>query len=112
MGRSARKILASLFLGLYGLLSVSGPSLHAIPAFDHAKAAHGETTSDPGRPDNLPHPHDDCLVCHFLTLGQIHHDRASQGDSAPVSTQPASELSLLLPQASLLSAHPRAPPSA
>ncbi len=110
MGPLHRKILATVFLGLYGLLSVSGPSLHSLPAFDHGKSGHSETKQAPGRHSDLGNSHDDCLVCHFLAQGQLHHDTTPHGTSELTSPRSIGESPLLLVVRTPLQTHPRAPP--
>jgi len=110
MGQLHRKILATVFLGLYGMLSVSGPSLHSFPVFDHGKAERSETKEAPGRHSDLGNSHDDCLVCHFLAQSQIHHDSTPHDTSELTSPDAVGDAPCLEILHSPLHAHPRAPP--
>jgi hypothetical protein len=106
-----RLLLASL-LALYGLVTVCGPALHALPGCDHPGQIQS-SEQDPGqgaKPKSLSSSTDDCPICHFHTQGQflVTSDRDFCIDV--VRIQPADEPPIARSSHILNLSIPRAPP--
>jgi hypothetical protein len=104
-----RWLLASL-LALFGLVTVCGPALHALPGCDHQGPA--QTSDRETKPNSLAGSPDDCPICHFHAQGQFlvasDHDQCT----GVVRLRPADEPPLVLPTAVVRPCIPRAPPLA
>lgn len=109
MQRRARQLLLVSLFALYGVMTVCGPALHALPGADHVKASSPEGAD---RPDLPTSPHDDCPLCHFLVQAQIAEDCAHVLSTDVVRIQPADDLPLTFPPALDRPSGPRAPPFA
>ncbi len=107
MQRRTRQIVLASLLALYGVMTVGGPALHALPGAEHVKV--GGTTD--GERSNLPSSsHDDCPICHLLSQSQ-HTDISTHVLSIDVvRIQPADDPPLTFPPAIERSSGPRAPP--
>jgi hypothetical protein len=112
-GLVRRLFLASL-LALYGLVTLCGPALHALPGCDHPGQVQD---SDKGagqgaRPNSLAGSPDDCPICHFHAQGQflVASDRDLCTDV--VRLRPADELPLVVSSPVFRLSIPRAPPLA
>lgn len=105
----ARQILLASLLALYGVVTVGGPALHALPGAGHAKAA---TTADGDGSERPTSSDDDCPICHFFAQGQLAEDSTHVMSMDVVRIQPADDLPLTFPPAVARSAGPRAPPVA
>jgi hypothetical protein len=111
MRRRARWILLATVLTLYGVVTIGGPALHALPGFGHGAAtlaSHARNVpAQPDRDGKAPH---DCPICHFHAQGQL--DVAALGDLLVdvVRIRPASPSPLVFPPALDRPSSPRAPP--
>jgi hypothetical protein len=94
---------------MYGVITLCGPSLHAITGMEHARAA--SSSSEDEHTSALPASHDDCSICHFLGQMQCSVEPARALSLDVVRIQPADNLPLTFPPAIEPPAGPRAPPS-
>ena len=109
MQRRARQILLASLLALYGVMTVGGPALHALPGAEHVETG---TSADGDGSDHPTSSHDDCSICHFLAQGQLAGDSTHVPSIDVVRIQPADDLPLTFPPAVDRPSAPRAPPSA
>ena len=109
----ASQFLLATILALYGVITLSGPALHALPGFGHRST---ELASDraaaPGHGDQDNAAAHDCPICHFYAQGQL----IAGPDGAPsreiVRIRSADEPQLSSPLAVARPSIPRAPPLA
>ncbi len=109
MQRRARQLLLASLLALYGVMTVCGPALHALPGAGHVKA--GSLGGGDG-PDHPTRSHNDCPVCHFLAQVQIAGDSAHAPSMDVVRIQPVDDLPITFPPSIDRPSAPRAPPFA
>ena len=109
----ANQFLLAAILALYGLITLSGPALHALPGFGHRST---ELSSDraaaPGQGDQDNAAAHDCPICHFHAQGQLVTDPDSSPSLEIVRVRPADEPQLSSPLAVARPSIPRAPPFA
>ena len=109
--RRANQLLLATILSLYGVITVGGPGLHALPGFGHGSV--GLASDDgtaPAHADQESASTHDCPICHFHAQGQL----VSDPDACPcidvVRIRPATEAPLAFPPAVDRPSIPRAPP--
>jgi hypothetical protein len=107
-----RRALLASSLALYGLVTVCGPALHALPGCDHPGQVQN-ADQNPGhgaKPKSLSPSTDDCPICHFHTQGQfvVSSDRDFCIDV--VRIQPADEPPIARSSHVVNLSIPRAPP--
>jgi hypothetical protein len=113
MARFARRILLATLVAAYGGVTVLGPSLHALPGFNHTQSPLKDRTDGcTNRIVQFASSHDDCPVCHFLAQGQTVVDRDYCGRVEVVQIHPPDEISIIVPPNGRSPSHPRAPPLA
>jgi hypothetical protein len=113
MRQRVRQTLLVALLTLYGVATLSGPALHALPGLGHGLAK--LTSSDekiPGQSDRHHNAAHDCPVCHFNAQGQLNVDPATAMLVDVVRIRPADHPSLTFPSAPDRPSTPRAPPLA
>ncbi len=113
MRRARQYLLASLF-ALYGMATLCGPALHALPGFGHAECFgtyHGEGGTD-GLPGEDTTSHGDCPICHFNAQGQIVAEPDFDRCLDVVQVLPPDDPPLVFPPALERPSSPRAPPLA
>src|SRR5208337_3388406 len=67
----ANQFLLGMFLTLYGVITLSGPALHAFPGFGHGSAAlSSEQGAVPGHGERENTAVHDCPICHFHAQAQ------------------------------------------
>ena len=72
MRRRANQLLLATLLGLYGVVTLSGPALHALPGLGHASAKLGsQDEASPGHGERENSSTHDCPICHFHAQGQL-----------------------------------------
>jgi hypothetical protein len=111
MTASSQRILATLLLASYGLISACGNGLHAWAEGSHG-SPESSCSSEPhhSTPETPPPDHSDCLICHVAGQGQL------SCPSLPVISTPAEigEVIALPPlrisEPDRLIGAPRAPP--
>ena len=110
--RRARTLLLIATLALNGLVTLCGPSLHAIVGLEHGAILVGSGGADEGTSGRLGASHDDCPLCHHAALAAIVVD--ARGDLAldVVALRPADEPPAPLPSKPDGPSSPRAPPRA
>jgi hypothetical protein len=112
MKEFGRRLLLASLLALYGLVTVCGPALHALPGCDHpGQVQNSDQDSGHGaKPKSLSSSADDCPICHFQTQGQflVTSDRDFCTDV--VRIQPADEPPLAISSPVVSLSIPRAPP--
>jgi hypothetical protein len=100
-------------LMLYGVITLSGPALHALPGFGHRSAAltseHGAVPGQGDRENTAVH---DCPICHFHAQGQLVADPDSFPCIDVVRIRAGAEPQLSSPLAVDRPSTPRAPPLA
>jgi hypothetical protein len=110
MSRFVRQLLFASLIACHAAVTLCGPCLHSLPGSSHQLGA----TSKPDRPDDPTQSRrdsaDNCLVCHFVTQGQL-----PVAFSCGLSTQAVADLAILAlpasrPVAIHLPSSPRAPP--
>jgi hypothetical protein len=112
MRRPANHYLLATLLVLYGVVTLSGPALHALPGLGHTYASLGtQDEASPGKADRDGVSTHDCPICHFHAQGQL-VDRPDAGPCVEVvRIRPADESPLAFPPALHRPSSPRAPPS-
>jgi hypothetical protein len=109
----ANQFLLAAILALYGVITLSGPALHALPGFGHRST---ELASDrapaPGHGDQDNAAAHDCPICHFHAQGQLIADPDGAPSMEIVRIRPAEEPQLSSPLAVARPSIPRAPPRA
>jgi hypothetical protein len=109
----ANQYLLAAVLALYGVITLSGPALHALPGFGHRST---ELASDreaaPGHGDQENAAAHDCPICHFHAQGQLLADPDGALSMEIVRIRPADEPQLSFPLAVARPSIPRAPPLA
>jgi len=109
----ANQFLLAAILALYGVITLSGPALHALPGFGHRST---ELASDraaaPGQGDQDNAAAHDCPICHFHAQGQLIADPDGAPSMEIVRIRPAEEPQLSSPLAVARPSIPRAPPLA
>lgn len=106
--RRARHILLALLIGLYGTITVGGPTLHALPGGGDVKV--GTPVDDEHGSDRTTSSQHDCPICHFLAQGQLAVDSTHVLSMDVVRIKPADDLPLTFPAAVERPTGPRAPP--
>lgn len=98
-------------LALYGVITMGGPALHALPGFGHdlSRLASRDNQS-PAHADQENAAAHDCPICHFHAQGQIIADPDATSCIEVVRVRPASESPLTSPPAVDRPSIPRAPP--
>jgi hypothetical protein len=109
MQRRARQLLLASLLALYGVMTVGGPALHALPGAGRVES--GALGGVVGA-DHSTASHNDCPLCQFLAQGQIAEDHARVLSPDVVRVQPADDLPITFPSSIARPSSPRAPPSA
>ncbi|MGC8638884.1 MAG: DUF2946 family protein [Isosphaeraceae bacterium] len=108
--RRANQLLVATILTLYGVITVGGPALHALPGFGHDFAKLASTRNHSSRTADQENAAHDCPICHFHAQGQVIADP----DSAPcievVRIRPVTEPPLASRPAVVRPTIPRAPP--
>ncbi len=111
--RRADQFLLAMCLMLYGVITLSGPALHALPGFGHGSAAlASEQGAVPGQGDRENTAVHDCPICHFHAQGQLVADPDSFPCIDVVRIRAADEPQLSSPLAIDRPSIPRAPPLA
>ncbi len=109
----ANECLLTAILALYGVITLSGPALHALPGFGHRAAAFAsDRAAAPGHGDQDNAAAHDCPICHFHAQGQLIADLDGALSMEIVRIQPADEPQLTYPLAVARPSIPRAPPLA
>ena len=68
----ANQFLLATILTLYGVTTLSGPALHAVPGFGHrASGLASASEAAPGQGDQENAARHDCPICHFHAQGQL-----------------------------------------
>jgi hypothetical protein len=113
MRRSANRLLLATLLGLYGVVTLSGPALHALPGLSHVAAKLGtRDEASPSHGDRENASAHDCPICHFHAQGQLVDDPYGGPCVDVVRVRPADESPLAHPPALHRPSSPRAPPLA
>lgn len=107
-----RRRLLTTLLALYGLVTLGGPALHALPGFDHGAKRTSEAPDSPGKSDPHQNSSHDCPICHFQAQGQLPIDPADAILVDVVRIRPADAPPLVVPPALDRPSSPRAPPLA
>ena len=111
--KRANQFLLAMCLMLYGVITLSGPALHALPGFGHGSAAlTSEQGAVPGQGDRENTAVHDCPICHFHAQGQLVADPDSFPCIDVVRIRAAAEPQLSSPLAVDRPSIPRAPPLA
>jgi hypothetical protein len=111
--RSANQLFLAAILTLYGVITLGGPALHALPGIGHGSAGlASEEGKLPARADQENAAAHDCPICHFHAQGQLVADPDAGPSADAVLMSPASETPLILASAAFLPSIPRAPPAA
>ncbi len=107
----ANQFLLATILTLYGVTTLSGPALHAVPGFGHrASGLASASEAAPGQGDQENAASHDCPICHFHAQGQLIADPDSMPSLEIVRIRPAAELQLSCPLPIARPSSPRAPP--
>ena len=113
MRRRDPHILPAMLLTLYGVVTLAGPALHALPGLGHSPTRlasdHEPAPGQPDRPAGTTH---DCPICHFHAQGQLVADPDADRPLDVVRALPAPPPPRLSPPAPVRLARPRAPPLA
>ena len=106
----ANQLFVATILALYGVITVGGPALHALPGFGHGSARlASEKNQSPGPADQENAAHD-CPICHFHAQGQVIADPGSAPWIEVVRIRPVTEPPLATLPAVDRPSIPRAPP--
>jgi hypothetical protein len=73
MKELVRRLLLASLIAVFGLVTVSGPALHALPGCAHPGPIQG-SDQDHGQgstPESLASSPDSCPICHFHAQGQF-----------------------------------------
>jgi hypothetical protein len=113
MRRRVNRILLATLLGLYGIVSLSGPALHGLPGLGHAAAKLGtHDEASPAHGDREGGSSHDCPICHFHSQGQFLDNSESGPGVDVVRTHLVADIPLTCPIALHSLSSPRAPPVA
>jgi hypothetical protein len=113
MRRRVNQLLLAMWLGLYGIVSLSGPALHGLPGLGHAAARLGtHDQANPAHGDREGGSSHDCPICHFHSQGQLvaNPDAGPSDEVVRLGLAADTPLTRPVPLHSLSS--PRAPPVA
>jgi hypothetical protein len=111
MRRVVQRIFLASFLTIYGVVTVVGPALHALPGFTHSLAKLGsDDDSASGQPSRSDIPAHDCPICQFHAQGQLIAGPDNDRCIEVVRIRPPDELPLFSPPALDQPSSPRAPP--
>jgi hypothetical protein len=109
----ANQFFLATILALYGVITLSGPALHALPGFGHrATELASDREAAPGQGDQENAAAHDCPICHFHAQGQLIADPDGAPSMEIVRIRPADEPQLSSPLAVARPSIPRAPPLA
>jgi hypothetical protein len=111
--RRANQLLLATILTLYGVVTLSGQALHAVPGLGHGSAGLiSEHGAAPGQGDRENAAAHDCPICHFHAQGQLVADPDDGPCTDVVRIRPADGPPLSCPPAVDRPSSPRAPPLA
>lgn len=109
--RRANQLLLAMVLTLYGVITLSGPALHALPGFGHDSAGlTSEQGAVPGQGDREKTAVHDCPICNFHAQGQLVADPDCFPSIDVVRIRAADEPQLSSAPAVDRPSIPRAPP--
>jgi hypothetical protein len=107
------RFLLAIILALYGVTTLCGPALHALPGFGHCSTVKvSNPQAAPGHGNQQNAAAHDCPICHFHAQGQLIADPDSVPSTEIVRIRPADEPQLPSPLAVVRPSFPRAPPLA
>ncbi len=105
------EFLLVAILALYGVTTLSGPALHAVPGFGHRSTGlASDRQTAPGQGDRENAVVHDCPICHFHAQGQLIADPDDVPTIEIVRIRPVDEPQLSSPLAVARPSCPRAPP--
>jgi hypothetical protein len=110
MRRRAQPLLLASLLALYGVITLGGPALHALPGPGHADSLGTHEGDGPTGRDAKSH--DDCPICHFAAQGQLLASSNSDHCVDVAQFHPPADLPLVAPPTPARPSSPRAPPLA
>jgi hypothetical protein len=112
MSRFVRQILFASVIALHAVVSLCGPCLHEFAGSSHQL---GLTSKTHGPDDPARSPRDsgdNCLICHFVTQGQLPVEGCSQVADLAITELPAPSPSIGRLVHIPIPSSPRAPPEA
>ena len=111
--RHTQHLLLAAILTLYGVVTVSGPGLHALPGQGHgAIRLASEHGTAPGHGEKDASGAHDCSICHFHAQGQIASDPTIGPCVDVLGIRPVADPPLTLSLPIARPSIPRAPPVA
>ncbi len=111
MNRALRKALFLSLLACQTAVTVCGPCLHELPGLSHELSISSKAKVPPDGSRPLDHKADHCLICHYLTQGQVSVEVVSLAVVPLVFELAAVERPALLSSSCPSLAHSRAPPA-
>jgi hypothetical protein len=111
MRRISRDIFLATLLAVYGVGTLGGPALHAIPGAGHSLPRNASEKADSsGLPGHQKTSHHDCPICSFGSQGQLSVGLGLALFVDVVPNRESRKLPLFFPPPLARPASPRAPP--